>query len=403
VVPACRTLDVVSIFALTVDDAHAAFRAAAGFDADDPWSRPVATSPLGEAPPQPAIGIPSRASLRVFGDMIQADSFEAACVRLAGLGADLREIDFEPFHAVAELLYGGAWVAERHAVVGDLMASDPDAVLPVIRQIVGRAPSFSATDAFRDLYRLEALRRQVAPLIASVDVLCVPSIPTFVTVAEVEADPIGPNSRLGTYTNFVNLLGLCGLTVPTPPRADGRPGSVTLLAPAGCDGLIAALGRRIERWEARTLGAIGMPVPPAEPALVTAGPDEIEVAVCGAHMSGLPLNGELTRLGGRFLRAPRTRPQYQLFSLPGGPPRRPGMVRTAEGEGASIGVEVWALPRANFGAFIAGIPAPLSIGTVLLADGTSPKGFLCETAGTAGARDVSALGDWRRVLAEAAA
>jgi allophanate hydrolase len=261
----------------------------------------------------------------------------------------------------------------------------------------------SATDAFRGFYRLEALRRQVAPLIDAVDLLCVPSIPTFYTLDDLDADPFGPNARLGTYTNFVNLLGLCGLTVPTPPRADGRPGSVTLLAPAGRDGLIAALGRRIERWEARTLGATGLPVPPAEPALVTAGPDEIEVAVCGAHMSGLPLNGELTRLGGRFLRAPRTRPEYQLFSLPGGPPRRPGMVRTAEGEGAAIGVEVWALPRPNFGSFIAGIPAPLSIGTVLLADGTAPKGFLCERAGTVGARDVSALGDWRRVLAEAAA
>ncbi len=239
-----------------------------GFDAEDPYSRPVATGPLGEAPPQPAIGIPSRASLRVFGDMVQADAFEAACVRLAGLGADLREIDFEPFHAVAELLYGGAWVAERHAVVGDLMARDPEAVLPVIRQIVGKADGVLG---HRRLPRpLPACRRcagTVAPLIASVDMLCVPSIPTFVTVAEVEADPIGPNSRLGTYTNFVNLLDLCGLTVPTPPRADGRPGSITLLAPAGRDGLIAALGRRIERWEARTLGATGQPVPPAEPAL----------------------------------------------------------------------------------------------------------------------------------------
>jgi allophanate hydrolase len=400
-VPACRTLDTVSVFALTVDDAHAVFRAAAGYDAGDPYSRPVASGPLGDAPAFPAVGIPSRESLRFFGDTVQAEAFEAACVRLAGLGAELSEIDFAPFHAVAELLYGGAWVAERHAVAGELIERDPDSVLPVIRNIVGRATSLSATDAFRDLYRLEALRREVAPMMAAVDLICVPSIPGFVTVDEVAADPIGPNSRLGTYTNFVNLLGLCGLTVPTPPRADGRPGSVTLLAEAGRDGLIAALGRRIERWEARSLGATGWPVPPAAPVLAIAGEDEIEIAVCGAHMSGLPLNVELTRLGARFLRAARTRPEYRLYSLPGGPPRRPGMLRVPDGDGAAIAVEVWALPRVALGDFMAGIPAPLGIGTVLLADGTSPKGFVCEPVGTVGARDVSGLGDWRRVLAEA--
>jgi allophanate hydrolase len=271
-------------------------------------------------------------------------------------------------------------------------------------------------------------------------------------VAELEADPIGPNSRLGTYTNFVNLLGLCGLTVPTPPRADGRPGSVTLLAPSGRDGLLAALGTRIECWDPRRLGATPATLPPPEaPAMHAAqaepeeieiavcgahmsglplngeltrlgatpatlpppeapevhagraGPEEIEIAVCGAHMSGLPLNGELTRLGARFLRAAETVAAYRLYSLPGGPPRRPGMVRVAGGRGAAISVEVWALPRAAFGTFMGGIPAPLSIGTVELADGTAPKGFLCEAAGTAGAVDVSAFGDWRRVLEASAA
>jgi allophanate hydrolase len=401
VVPACRTLDVVSVFALTGDDADAVFRAVAGFDADDPYSRDVPVRSVPALPPELAIGIPSAATRRFFGDDAQAAGFEAACAHLSDDGARLVETDFQPFHDVAEMLYSGAWLAERHTVVGPLLAEAPEAVHPVIRRIVEPAAALTATDAFRGFYRLEALRRQVAPLIDAVDLLCVPSIPTFYTVDDLAADPIGPNSRLGTYTNFVNLLGLCGLTVPTPPRGDGRPGSITLLARAGREALLASLGRRIERWGDRSPGATGWAVSEPVEAAPAAGPDELEIAVCGAHMSGLPLNGELVSRGGRFLRAARTLPRYRLYSLAGGPPRRPGLVRTGEA-GAPIHVEVWALPRESVGAFIAGIPAPLSIGTVLLADGTAPKGFLCEPAGLTDAVDVSAIGDWRLVVAEQA-
>ena len=238
-------------------------------------------------------------------------------------------------------------------------------------------------------------------MLARVDLICVPTFPTFVTLEEIAVDPIGPNTQLGTYTNFVNLLGLCALAVPTPARADGRPGSVTLLAAAGRDGLLASLGREIERLGSRSLGATAWPVPPADVMADRAATDEIEVAVCGAHMSGLPLNGELTGLGGRFLRAVRTAPVYRLYALAGGPPRRPGMIRGAGG--GAIAVEVWALPTAAFGEFVARVPAPLSIGTVELSDGTRPKGFLCEPAGVVGAEDVTAIGDWRKVVAEVAA
>jgi allophanate hydrolase len=401
VVPACRTLDTVSVFALTVDDAWTAFRAAAGFDSGDPYSRTVPVGPLGAAPPAATVGVPSRESRRFFGDGAQAASFEATVAALAARGARIEAIDFAPFQEVAEMLYAGAWVAERHTVVGPLLASDPDAVHPVIRQIVEAAGALTAADAFRGFYRLEALKRALAPVLARVDLLCVPTIPAFVTLDEIAADPIGPNARLGTYTNFVNLLGLCGMAVPTPARDDGRPGSVTLLAAPGRDALVAGLGREVERLGKRSLGATGWPVPPAGPVADGAEPDEIEVAVCGAHMSGLPLNGELTRLGGRFLRAVRTEPVYRLYALPGGPPRRPGMVRGAGGE--AIAVEVWALPKAAFGAFIARVPAPLAIGTVELSDATRPKGFLCEPAGLVGAEDVTAVGDWRRVVAEVVA
>ena len=404
VVPACRTIDTVSVFALTVDDAWATFAAAAGFDAADPYARPVGVGPLGARPVSPVVGVPSRESRRFFGDAAAEASFDTSVATLAAAGARVEEVDFAPFFAVAAMLYDGAWVAERHTVVGPLLARDPEAVHPVIRAIVEPAERLTAADAFRGFYRLEVLRREVAPVLARVDLLAVPTFPSFVTLDEINADPIGPNARLGTYTNFVNLLGLCGLAVPTPARSDGRPGSVTLLATAGRDGLLASLGREIERWGNRRLGATGWPVPAAggrPPAPGRPMPDEIEIAVCGAHMSGLPLNGELTRLGGRFLRAVRTEPVYRLYALAGGPPRRPGMVRAERG--GAIAVEVWALPRAAFGDFIAGVPAPLAIGTVALADGTRPKGFLCEAAGLAGAEDVTTVGDWRKVVAEAAA
>lgn len=403
VVPACRTLDCVSIFALTVADAFAVFEAAAAFDPADPFSRKLPLAPLSPLPPGLRVGVPTQGSLRFFGDELQETAFAAMIAALGAMGFDLVPVDLAPFHAVAELLYAGPWVAERETIVGPVVARDPEAVLPVIREIVGTAEGQSAADAFRGLYRLEELRREVAPVLERVDLVCLPSMPGFPTVAELEADPIGPNSRLGTYTNFVNLLGLCGLAVPAPApaRGDGRPGGVTLIAPPGRDGLLASLGERIERLGQRRLGATGWPVPPAPSRIARALPGEIEIAVCGAHMSGLPLNGELTSRGGRFLRAAETVPEYRLYRLAGGPPERPGLVR--DGQGAAIALEVWALPEAGVGSFLAGIPSPLGIGTLALADGTTPKGFLCEAAGLAGAEEVTALGSWRRVIAESAA
>ena len=240
-------------------------------------------------------------------------------------------------------------------------------------------------------------------MLARVDLLCVPTFPTFVTLDEIAADPIGPNARLGTYTNFVNLLGLCGLAVPTPARGDGRPGSVTLLAAAGRDGLLASLGREIERWGDRRLGATGWTVPAAGGTAAGIRTDEIEIAVCGAHMSGLPLNGELT--------APRRPLPARGADGAGLPPLRAGRRSAAPpGHGARRRRPAAPSPsrsgrcrRPAFGDFIAGVPAPLSIGTVELADGTRPKGFLCEPAGLAGAEDVTAVGDWRQVVAEAVA
>lgn len=396
VVPACRTLDTISIFALSVEDAHEVLAISAAPDSSDAYSRTVPVSPLSPLPPSFRVGVPDEASARFLGDEIQAASFEADLDRLRNIGAEIVPIDFTPFHDVASMLYQGAWVAERYTVIERLLKDRPDTIHPVTKQVIKAAERQTAADAFRGFYRLKELRAVADPLVSSVDLLCVPSIPTFYTVSDLRYDPVEPNSNLGTYTNFVNLMDLCGIAVPTPQRSDGRPGSVTLLAQAGRDGWLASVAAAIER--PGEVGATGFDRSP--PALAEAAPqsDEMALAVCGAHMSGLPLNHQLTSRRGRFLRATTTVPGYRLYALNGGPPARPGMVRDAAAGGA-VPVEVWALPLAEVGSFLAGIPAPLGLGSVTLADGTSVTGFLCESAGLDGARELDPDAGWRGYLA----
>ena len=401
VVPACRTLDTISVFALTVADGHAVLRAAAAYDPRDAYARPLPVGPMPAPAPAPRITAPDRASLVFFGDEVQAADFEATLATLAARGARIDRVDFAPFYAVAQMLYDGAWIAERYAAIEEMMTQRPLSIHPVTRAIIAKAEGQTAVDAFNGMYRLADLRRACAPILEGADMLCVPSIPTFVACAELEADPVTPNSNLGTYTNFVNLLDLCALAVPTGPRGDGRPGSVTLIAPAGQDGALAAEGQRLMQARRPMLGATGLQTPalPEEVARPDAlGESEMTLAVCGAHMSGLPLNGELTSRGARFLRAARTAPDYALYALPGGPPHRPGLCRRGDGQGASIALELWAMPKHAMGDFMAGIPSPLAIGTVEIEDGSRVKGFLCETGGLGRAEDISALGGWRRFL-----
>ena len=401
VVPACRTLDTISVFALTVDDAYAAFAVARGYDAADAYSKPLAHEPLTTTPTALRIGVPDAASIEFFGDAVQAATFARDVATLAATGAEIREIDFTPLYDVAGMLYQGAWVAERYSVIEDLLARDAEAVHPVTRKIITHAESMSAADAFRGFYRLADLRRATEPMLVDLDMLCVPTIPTFYSVADLEADPVTPNSNFGTYTNFVNLLDMCGIAVPTAPRSDGRPGSVTLLAASGLDARVASVAREFERDCPRALGATSHPVPPLAP-LAPAEPETIELAVCGAHMTGLPLNWQLSDRGGQFLRKADTAGQYRFYALAGGPPARPGLVRVAAGQGTSVALEIWSLPKTEVGGFLDGIPAPLGIGSIELADGAWVKGFLCEASGMEGALDISDLGDWRKYLSQAA-
>ena len=395
-VPACRTLDTISIFALTVEDAHTVLEAVAAHDPRDAYSRAVGVTPLSPLPDTFRVGVPDAATIEFFGDTLQQASYTSDLHRLEKAGAELVPLDFTPFHDIARLLYDGAWVAERHAVIEDLLAANPEAVHPVTRQIIRVAETQSATDAFRGMYRLKELRAVADPMVASVDLLCVPTIPTFYTVADLAQDPIGPNARLGTYTNFVNLMDLCGIAVPTARRSDGRPGSVTLLAEAGRDGWLASVALALER--SGNVGATAHPRPAPGVHAPQPGADEMAIAVCGAHMAGLPLNGQLTSRGGRFLRATTTAGDYRLYALNGGPPERPGLVRDPTG-GGSVPVEVWALPMAEVGGFLAGIPSPLGLGTLTLSDGEKVTGFLCEPHGLAGAKELEAEAGWRGHLA----
>ena len=290
-----------------------------------------------------------------------------------------------PFFAAAKLLYEGPWVAERYAAFGAFVDANPASAHPVTREIVGSAKRHSAVDAFSAMYRLADLRRATEATWTGVDALCLPTTPTLYTLDEVAAEPFTTNARLGTYTNFVNLLDLCALAVPGAPRSDGRPAGITFVAPSGRDGLLSAIGRRFM----------------AEPATVAPPQGDIVLAVVGAHMSGLPLNGDLLALGASFLSEGATAPDYRLYALPGGPPERPGLLRVADSEGGPIALELWSLPPAAFGTFVATIPAPLSIGSIRLANGTQPKGFLVEARGVQGAEDITAHGGWRAWLAAA--
>ncbi|AMJ60707.1 allophanate hydrolase [Bosea sp. PAMC 26642] len=393
-VPACRTLDCVSVFALTVEDAWIVLEVIAGPDAADPFSRTVPLGRPGAVSPHLRLGIPRPADLDFDGDAAAAASFDLAIERANALGATIVPLDMTPFYDTARLLYDGPWVAERFLVVQDLLARDPEAVLPVIRQVIAGKPLPDAAATFAARYRLAELASVAKIALKGIDALMVPTAPRPVTLAQMAADPIGQNSMLGRYTNFVNLLDMCALAVPVSLAGDGTAAGVTFIAPSGHDAALAGLGRAFHAASDLTLGAAGLPVPALADLPVAPTPGTIEIAVVGAHLSGMPLNGELTSLGATFLRATTTTAEYSLFALPGGPPARPGLIRTGKG-GAAIALEVWSMPPEGFGRFVAGIPSPLGIGTLALADGTRVKGFLCETIATEGARDVTEFGGWR--------
>jgi allophanate hydrolase len=298
-------------------------------------------------------------------------------------------------------LYEGPWVAERYLVIRDLLASAPNSIHPVTREIAAAGARLTAADTFAALYRLQGLRKVAERIFTGIDALVLPTAPTAYTTAQVLANPIELNSRLGTYTNFVNLLDLCGLALPAAIKSNGVPFGITLLAPAGRDALLASIGRLFHADTRLSMGAKGLTQPPLAALPAREAADEIPIAVVGAHLSGMVLNRELTALGGRLLETTTTAPDYRLYALATTPPK-PGMLRVEAGTGTSIALEVWSLSASAFGQFVAAIPPPLGIGTIRLADGRGVKGFIVEAAAIADARDISKFGGWRAYMAEAA-
>ncbi len=389
VVPACRTLDCVSVFALSAADAAVVLDVAEGFDPADPWSRPRASGP-GRIE---RIGVPRPADLDFFGDRAAAKLWEAAVARAGALGFAVEIVDLTPFLETARLLYEGPWVAERAAAIRPLVEERPEVLHPVIRQIVCGGLTPSAVDAFEALYRLAELRREIEPVWTRIDALMAPTAPTAYTTAEMLADPVALNSRLGRYTNFMNLLDLSGVAVPAGFLPSGAGFGVTLCAPAFAEAPLLVAADALHR-AAGTGGGAARRAPTAPPPEAR----RARLVVCGAHMSGLPLNDELTALGARLVGPAETAPLYRLYALPGAP-ARPGLVRVGSTQGRAVAVEVWDLAPEAVGALLARVPAPLGFGRVTLADGAEHTGFVCEAEGARGASDITPLGGWRAHLA----
>ncbi|MBI3187353.1 MAG: allophanate hydrolase [Gammaproteobacteria bacterium] len=394
-VPACRSLDTISIFALTSADAARVLNVVNVFDAEDAYARKN-EKVLAFSAQQFRFGVPNASSLKFFGDAEYEKLFHASVKQLEALGGTRVEINFEPFLQTARLLYEGPWVAERYLAIKKRIETEPETLFPVTRQIISNGKNGSALDAFSAEYKRMELKRASEAAWESVDVIITPTAGTIYRIAEVNADPVQLNSNLGYYTNFMNLLDLSAVAVPAGFRADGLPFGVTLFAPAFKDTSLLALADRLHRAGVSQTGALNTPLP-AELFKATTQRDEIAVAVCGAHMQGLALNHQLTERGARLIQRTHTAPHYRFYALPGGPPQRPGLVRV-DNNGAAIEVEVWNVPAENFGSFVAGIPAPLGIGKIELADGNKVSGFMCEAYAVEGARDITEMGGWRVFL-----
>jgi len=396
VLPAAQSVDCVSIFARSVGLAAQVLDAARGYDPQDPYSRELELA----AQPFPVafrFGVPD--TLEFYGDALAEAAFKEAREQLRALGGVEVCIDFSPFAQAAALLYESALVAERYAAIRGFFDAHEGEVMEPVRSIIGRGRDYSAADLYEAQTQLRALGQRAAEAWKGMDLLCVPTTPTHYTIAQMQANPVVLNRNLGAYTNFVNLLDYAALSVPSSIRPDGLPFGVTLIGPCGSDWQLAELGQRYHRATGLTQGATGEPLPAPQPIPGLRPQATVTVAVVGAHLSGMPLNGQLIERGARLLSSTETAPDYRFYALAGTVPPKPGLQRVAAGEGARIAVELWEMPLEHYGSFVALVPAPLSIGTLVLADGRSVQGFLCEAQALQGALDITHFGGWRAYLA----
>ena len=402
VVPACRTLDCVSVFAETAGDASMVLSVARGADALDAYSRVPAIG--AEAAPWVSaamfrFGVPAAGALKWFGDELNAEMYQKAVAQLVALGGQPVEFDLAPFLAAAQLLYKGPWVAERYAAITEFFEKHAASMDPTVEKIISGAKNYSAVDAFNAAYKLEELRRQTMGVWDAIDVMVLPTAPRTYRIEEIAEAPIERNSHLGHYTNFVNLLDLSAVAVPAGFRADGMPFGVSLIGEAFKDTSLLALADRLHRSLGTTLGGSDRKLSDAAKlAGMVVPPGCLLMAVVGAHLGGQPLNWQLTQRKGQLVRTCRTHPDYKFYALKGTVPAKPGLVRVPGFEGPGIEVEIWALPEQTVGSFVEGVPPPLAIGTLRLEEGSLVKGFLVEPAAVEDATEITHFGGWRKYL-----
>lgn len=399
-VPACRSLDCITIFAYSADDANRVLGVAEGYDPNDAYSRPNPFQNqqrhFGIRSDQLKVGVIPESQLKFFGDEAYAKAYQATIETLAQSGFEFVEIDYAPFDEVAKLLYEGPWVAERYLATLPLIEEKPEAIFPVVRDIIAPGGEPRATELFSAEYRLHALKQVCLEQMAGLDCLLTPTAGKCFTIEEMLAEPILHNSQLGYYTNFMNLLDLASIAVPTQMADNGLPFGITLVGPTFSDRALLSIASRLQSVFPQKAGALEFELA-ATTAPVVASMETIDVVVCGAHLQGLPLNWQLSERGAVLKSVTQTAPVYRMYALAGGPVMRPGLILD-EDAGAAIDVEVWSVPAEQFGSFVAAIAAPLGIGKLRLADGTLASGFICESYGVVGAEEITSLGGWREYL-----
>lgn len=400
VVPACRSLDCVSIFALTVDDANAVFSQMAEYDKGDAYARrnPFDNSSRFYGLPQGEFhfAVPQDNQLEFFGNEDAKTIFESSVKQLESLGGKKSIIDFTPFLEAARLLYEGPWVTERYVAIEEMITQKPKELLPVIETIIGGGAEKKASDAFKAEYEMQGYRQLARELLNKVDFMVTPTTGTIYTIEEVLADPIKLNSNLGYYTNFMNLLDCASVAVPAGFQSNGLPFGITLVSNAMSDTKLLSFANRWQQALNISTGKTGVELPKTQAEMVEV-PGNIPVVVCGAHLEGLPLNWQLTERGAKLIERTKTANQYRMYALSGGPPHRPGLIRDDK-EGEAIDVEIWSVPSENFGSFVATIPSPLGIGKVAMIDGRLLPGFICEAYAINDAQDISSYKNWRNYI-----
>ena len=395
VLPAAQSVDCVSIVARTVGVAVQVLEAASGYDPLDPFSRQLVL----QAEPYPVdfrFGVPS--SLEFYGDEASSVAFDAAVKALQALGGTPVAIDFTPLAQAGNLLYESALVAERYTAIRPFFDVHSADVIEPVRSIIAAGRDYSAADLFEAQTKLKMLGQQAEAMWDVIDVLLVPTAPTHYTVDEMQKDPVVLNRNLGAYTNFVNLLDYAAISVPSCLRPDGLPFGITLIGRCSSDLQLADLGQRYHHSTGLTQGATGQPLPAMQQISGLAPKPTVSVAVVGAHLSGMPLNSQLTSRGATLVAVTCTAPHYRLYALPNVTPPKPGLLRVADGTGECIEIEIWTMPLSEYGSFVSLIPYPLGIGTLALASG-SVQGFVCEPLALQGAQDISHLRGWRAYIA----